>query len=865
MNPELPKLGQKRWARNDIDRFILARLEEREISPSVEASRATLIRRASLDLLGLPPTPEEIEHFVDDPDPHAYNRLIDRLLASPHYGERWGRHWLDVAGFGESQGYERDQIRDNAWRYRDYVIGAFNSDMSYPQFIREQLAGDILDEVTRDSIIATGFLVGAPWDQSGHQQQSEIGRQRVRANELEGVVGLIGQTFLGLTVNCARCHDHKFDPILQKDYYRLQAVFQGVWHGDRSVLTPSEQKVRKARIGIIEEKIQGAVDQLAELEGPVRRRVMAKRGRVIDTAVPQPRSRWTFDIGVKDSLGGQHARLYDGAEVSEGRARFSKADSQIRTGPLLSDIGERTYEAWVTLTKLGTFAQIIALSSPAKLGSHDALMYSGNVSDDNQDGELRGSWKNASDYLFRTQSRWQPYKEVAEVGELIQIVAVFRPDHVIEMYRNGVPFGEPYLPEVEGSAGNLQTFNAGDAFVAFGPGDAEIEEVRLYDRALTAEEIAASYRAGADSIVRKDLLAEMSEVQRERWKTLIAELNQHENELESLPEEPMVYAANSRDPGRAYVLSRGDPAHRLEEILPGGLSAIEAVDGRLGTSDMSDGERRLRFAEWVTHASNPLTARVMANRIWHYHFGRGIVGTPNDFGRNGEPPTHPDLLDLLATQFTKGGRSFKKLHRLIMTSATYRQSSNWRKGAAEVDVENTFLWRYQPRRLEAEVIRDSMLAVSGELNFDAGGPGFRPFDLHISNSHFYDLKDIDTPEYNKRTVYRIAVHSARDALMEAFDCPDPSTKTPHRPVTTTPLQSLGLMNGKFPQRQAARFAARLNEFDDINQQVKQAYLQALGRSPGPKEVDAALTHVDAYGLVSFCWVLLNSSEFIYIN
>ena len=855
--PSLPSVQAENWVRNDIDRFVLARLESADLSPSPRSNRARLIRRAHLDLLGLPPSPEDIEQFIGNPDPKAYEKLVDRLLESPDYGERWGRHWLDIVRFGESQGYERDKIRDHAWRYRDYVINSFNSDKPYTQFAKEQLAGDVLRPATREGVIATGFLVVAPWDEVGHQQQSKIMRQRVRADELEDVVGVVSQTFLGMTVNCARCHDHKFDPIPQKDYYRVQAAFQGAWHGDRSILTPDEQAVRQQKIVAIERRIRDIEEKLVALEAPARRRVLAERGGPSKAGLPKPVSRWTFDLHAKDSTGMLHGRLRDGVEISGGRARFPNEDSQIRTGPLHADLGERTYEAWVAMTDLGTNTKVMALTSPARLGANDSLIYYAD----------KKGWRNKSEYEVRTQLTPMP-DETAKPGELIQIALVYSDDDAIRMYRNGLPYGEPYYPEVKGAAGKLQTFSEGDAFIAFGPGAVEIDEVRLYGRALSAAEIAVSYRAGISSVSLEDLLHAMAPAERSRRDSLVAALATLEAELGAIPPEPLSYAANSRQPGPSHVLLRGDPAHPLDPVKMGVLSAVRTLAYTEDEEDdVPEGLRRLRFAEWVTDPRNPLTARVMVNRVWHYHFGRGIVDTPNDFGFNGGRPSHPELLDWLADRFMAEGWSVKRLHKLIMTSATYRQSSDSRKGAAERDPDNHLLWRFAPRRLEAEAIRDAMLAVSRELNPERGGTGFRPFDLRIFNSHFYDLKDVDEPEYNRRTVYRIVVQSARDPLLEAFDCPDPSAKTPKRASTTTPIQSLGLMNSSFVLRQASRLAERVRSEDrgSLGDRVERAYYLALGRAPSSHELERAVRHSSEHGLESFCWALLNSSEFLYLN
>ncbi len=594
---EPPVVQDRQWVRNPIDAFVLAELERHGLRPAAPAGRAALLRRATYDLHGLPPTPDEIDAFVSDESPAAYEKVIDRLLASPRYGERWGRHWLDVARFAESHGFERDQIRDHAWRYRDYVIRAFNDDKPYPQFVREQLAGDALEPWTADGVIATGFLTAGPWDEVGNTvTASAVLRQRVREDELEEMLAAVGQTFLGLTLNCARCHDHKFDPITQRDYYRVKAVFDGVRFGDRPIVPP-------------------------------------------------------------------------------GQARPNQLATQLEKA------------------------------------------------------------------------------------------------------------------------------------------------------------VSAALKA-------------------------------------ALPPPRLVWAAVPKQPPATRLLQRGDVEKPGEEVRAGppALGRTPPPDFPVPT-DAPEAQRRAVFAEWVVRPDNPLTARVLVNRVWHYHFGRGLVATPNDFGFNGERPTHPRLLDWLAGEFVAQGGSVKKLHRLIMLSATYQQAATFDARAAAVDADNRLLWRFAPRRLEGEAVRDAMLSVSGRLNGAAGGPSFRPFSVKIFNSHFYTLTDEERPEFDRRTVYRINVNSARSPLLESFDCPDPSTKTPRRTVTTTPLQALGLMNNAFVLRSARYFAGRVrNEVgDDAAKQISHAYRLAFGRAPTPGEVERAAPLVRDHGLEHLCWVLLNASEFLYLR
>ena len=856
---ELPDVDDDLWVRRPLDLFVLRELQDQGLAAASEADRVTLIRRATLDLLGLPPTPEEVEAFVGDLSPLAYQRLLDRLLASPHYGERWGRHWLDLARFGESHGYERDMIRDNAWPYRDYVIRSFNRDKAYPRFVREQLAGDVLEPVTRDGIAATGFLVAAPWDDVGQMQQSAIMRARVRADEMEDMVGTVGQTFLALTVNCARCHDHKFDPVSQRDYYRLKACLDGVWPGDRTLLNADEAEARRRRVEPLQVRIRELMSEVAVLHRSARNRILKRQGHVVPTQPLAALARWTFDADTYDQVGGVHGMPDEDAVVEDGSLRFTHERARFTTLTLPQNLEEKTLEVWLRIGDLGRYSFFMALLSegPRPRGVFDGLRY---------DGGSR-TWKSESEYNNRTL-QVEKAREAEGLSESLHLAIVYGPQDQISIYRQGELYTS-YIPKLLGYGAIRQVFRKGTDRVRFGrlEGGGRIDEARLYSRALTAAEIQHSFRTGIHNVTRSEVLQELSVAEQRERDSLLAELERRQADLGSVALIPQVYAVNSQQPELTYILNRGDPAEPAEQVLPGGLSALSslATEFRLGEY-APEAERRLRLAEWILDPRNPLTARVAVNRVWQHHFGRGIVGTPNDFGFNGERPSHPVLLDWLARWFVEHGWSFKALHREVMLASAYRQSSRFRQAPADSDPENRLLWRFSPRRLEAEVIRDALLAVSAELNTEAGGPGFRPFDVRVFNTHFYDLRDLDEPELNRRSVYRTVVRSARDPLLEAFDCPDSAFKAPRRGITTTPLQSLTLMNNSFVLRQADRLAQRIKrEADGQLAQVDQAYRLCLSRPLRSTESSSALSHVQKHGLASLCWVLFNSSEFVYMK
>ena len=592
VKPAIPSANNPGWGCNPIDAFISIKLSAKGLSPSPSADRAILIRRLSFDLLGLPPTPTEVAAFVHDDSADAYEKVVNRYLDSSRYGIRWARHWLDVVRFGESNGFEHDEFRPNAWPYRDWVVDALNGDMGYDEFARLQLAGDLLRPDDPESLAATGFLVAGSYDSVGQTQQSEVMRKVVRQDEMEDIVGTVGQTFLGLTVQCARCHDHKFDPVRQVEYYRLVAALSGVRHGER----PLPQRER------------GLAD--AKLQGP--------------------------DIGLN--------------------------------------------------------------SSPKK-----------------------------------------------------------------------------------------------------------------------------------------------------------------------------VYAVVPRQPEAMYVLAGGDPSRPDVLSVAGGVAALSGVDAEFKlAANANERDRRCKLAGWITDSKNPLFARVIVNRLWHYHFGTGLVETPNDFGFNGGRPSHPELLDWLAAELIEHNWSIKSLHRLIITSATYRQASAFDEKAARLDADNRLLWRRSPLRLEAEAVRDAALSIAGQLNERMGGPGFQEFRLKNApgtTTNNYENADSVGSEFNRRTLYRAWARGGRNKLLDTLDCPDPSTTAPRRAITTTPQQALALMNDSFILRLSKRFAERIKREagSDKEKQIQRAYQLAYSRAASNEEVATVRKLMKGNGLEVLARALLNSNEFLYVD
>ncbi len=867
--PALPPVKRADWVRNPIDAFVLAKLEAKGLQPSAAASPQVLVRRVAFDLTGLPPTPDEVAAFVREfektPDT-AYERLIDRLLASPHYGERWGRHWLDAVRFGESHGFERDQPRDHAWRYRDYVIKSFNEDKPFADFVREQLAGDALKPPTRDGVIATGFLVAGPWDQVGHSAPSRTVRVGAREDEMEEILAAVGQTFLGLTINCARCHDHKFDPIPAQDYYRLKAVFAGVSHGERSIASAVELREREQELA----RYQAVVDELQAKIGAIEKRGRDKVQAKTDGAdLPQPMARWSFDGDARDHVGKLHGTLKGGARVENGRLVLDGKGAYVETPALERDLRAKTLEAWIALGNLQQRGGAVLSVETLNGQVFDAIVFG--------EREPR-KWIMGSNVHARTSDVNGP-AEKATAEELVHIAVAQAADGRVTLFRNGEPHGDSYVPRSLGPG--PVTFKSGTAHVLIGKrhtggGNAflagAIDEARLYDRALTADEVRTSFRAGPARISRQHVLAALSADDRRELTRLETELTKMRAARPAPLTAVLAYAASVQQPGPTHLLKRGDPDLPGEPVTAGPPASVKGPPADFGlAADAPEAERRRHFADWVVHPDNPLSWRVIVNRVWQHHFGEGIVRTPNDFGFNGERPSHPELLDWLAATLRQEGGRIKKLHRAILLSATYRQSSsemrNEKANPQAADADNRLLWRYPLRRLEAEAVRDAMLAFSGQLNLQAGGPSFRPFKIEVFNSTFYRLLDLDTPELNRRSVYRMAINSARDPLLDVLDCPDPSVKTPRRATTTTPMQALALMNNAFAQRQSRAFAERVQKEagENIEAQVAMAYRYAIARAPSKEETAQALLVAKEHGMRPVCWAILNSSEFVFLR
>ena len=720
--PQFPEHQRSHWAfqpvadpdvptssgSHPVDAFVAARLHSEGIRPAAPADRTALIRRATFDLHGLPPTPSEVRAFVEDDSPDAFAKVIDRLLASPRYGERWARHWLDLARYAESEGFKSDETRPNAWRYRDYVIDSLNADKPYNRFVQEQIAGDELWPHDPQARIATGFN-----RHYADESNAAILMQR-RQEVLLDITDTVGSVFLGLTYGCAKCHDHKFDPILQSDYYRLQAFFTNVTTDDEIHLLNEQQRAererRQAKWEEATREIRTQMDDLLE----------SKRTDAFETQVNR--------------------------RSPETQAAFRK------------EAGQRS-------------------------------MY---------------------EKLLFQQHMWQ---------------------------------------------------------------------MRYHNDARLANSL-----KGEDKQLYSDLGAALAE-------------------FDHLKPAPLPVGMGIRELGReapkTHVLSFANYAAPLEEVQPGYLTLLApgpatyapALDGR------SSG-RRTALASWLTSADNPLTARVMVNRLWHYHFGQGIVRTPSDFGLMGERPTHPELLDWMVGEFQRSGWSIKHMHRLIMNSQTYQQASDFRPDASQEDPLNRLLWRFPPQRLEGEVIRDSMLAVSGRLNHQVGGPSVYP-ELPLGAAQPRGGWDVPESrhEQDRRSVYVFVRRNSRYPMLESFDMPDTHESCARRSLTTTAPQALALLNSEHTLGWAQGLAGRILDLAgaDRDRQIQEGFRLAYSREPDGWEKDTVLTFFEkqrgiiaertaaeeplllpdvvpegispqeAAAMVDFCHMLLNSNEFVFRN
>lgn len=823
---------------NPIDLFVRAKLAAGKLSPAPPADRRTLIRRLYFDLHGLPPSPEEIAAFVADSDPQAYGKLVDHLLASPRYGERWARHWLDVVHYGDTHGYDKDQPRPNAWPYRDYVIRALNEDKPYARFIEEQIAGDVLYSESRDGQEAIGMVAAGPWDLIGHLEVPETKTDGKIARHLDRddmVANTIG-TFNSVTIHCAQCHQHKFDPITQEDYYSLQAVFAAIDRDDREYSPdPAVQKQLvdlNLRLGDLQQRRDQLAKQLAKQGGEELAQVdkqIAEVGR-----------------GASSAQGGYHSQIEASPSVTKWVQIDLGSPQEIRNVVL--------HPCYDDFNGIGP-------------GFGFPLRYRIEVADD---PEFRSGVTLVSD---QTASE-VPNPGVAVKNHPTEVKA----QHVRVTATQLAPRANDYIFALA----EVEVLSPGGKNLALGQTVSSLDSIEAPPRWTRTNAVDGLSPARATSdpeplkTERNQLLAAKGLAGlSEELAQVTSDLTETETERKSIQPVAKVYAATthkrSGQPRTIHLLARGNVLTPMQEVSPGTLALLEMLPSRFELpADHSEGDRRVALAKWLSDSNNPLTWRSIVNRVWQYHFGQGIVATPNDFGLNGSLPSHPELLDWLAIWFRDSGGSLKSLHKLILMSATYRQSSASREECLAIDSDNRFLWRQTPRRLEAEAIRDAVLAVSGTLDLTMGGPGWQDFKIeHPEHSPHYEY-ELANPEDRaiwRRSVFRFIVRSQTQPFMTVLDCADPSMRVDRRNQSISALQALALLNNGLMLVQAKEFASRVNREagEDLSAQVTRACQLAVGRDPDVAERDALIALGKSHGLENVCRALFNLNEFVWVD
>jgi len=774
-------------ANNSIDVLIDAKLKDAGLERSARADPVTQLRRLHLILTGLPPTPEDLKRFQNDPAglDAAYLKSVDQLLDSPRYGERWAQHWLDVIRWAETVGFETNLERVNAWPYRDWVIKSLNQDKPYNQFVFEQLAGDT---VGQDA--ALGFLVAGPANLPGQVGRDEEAMRQARQDELDEVIRTVSQGLLGLTIGCARCHNHKFDPILQRDYYAMQAVFAGLSYGERRHRGPENDKW-SAQLPAAQEKLKQLLEARRSLQQT---------------------------LELKPAIASLHTDQF--ATVMAQAVRMTITATQNGNPPSLYE-----FEAWTPAepnqpTRNVALASSGAVPSASSFALANQTRHFDNLVDGTTDRRQAFPWVAAT-----TGSAWIE----------VEFAQPFPIDRVVFDRGNSIPVA--YQLEVRSSKTTAWK---------------KISDAR--------------HRMPREDDVRPAEAIDLAQASPSQIQQIVgnaAAIRSAQATVNRLRAGPQVFAARfSPDPEPTWHLRRGDPMQRIEPVAP----AIPRILGNLKLDlNQPESERRIALAEHLTQQDHPLTARVIVNRVWHHHFGHGLIDTPSDLGVMGSRPTHPKLLDWLATTFVENGWSLKHLHRRIVLSETFRQNNRPNPTALAIDAEARLLWRFPPRRMEAEAIRDTILQTSGKLNLASGGPGFSLFKQRGGLSG-YDSHEVFDETGWRRMIYAHKIRMQSVDIFGAFDCPDAGQMKPKRTQSITPTQALSLFNSPFVNRQSQFFADRINKEADATTEspVQRAFQIALSRQPTPAEQQVMERLVAEQGLAQLCRVLMNTSEFVYI-
>ena len=857
VRPAVPGKG----AGNPIDAFLETKLAEKGLRPAASADASTLVRRMYFDLTGLPPQPAEVAAFVAEStrDPRlALGTLTDRLLASPAFGEKWARHWLDLARYGETHGYDKDKPRLNAWPYRDYVIRGFNDDKPYDRFVQEQIAGDALFPGTRDGVLGLGFLAAGPWDLIAH---SEVGEAKVDGRiakhlDRDEMISAVFNVFTSTTVQCAQCHHHKFDPVKMEDYYRLHAVFAAVDRADRvyAGLPPAQERERNAVL----RRANALKDERDQLDASLKRAVAARTSGL---------DRRIADL--KEKHGSPLLPQY-GWHSAISPAQDAVKWVQVDLGAARSVDQVRLIAAFDTYNDIGA-------------GFGFPLRYRVEAA---EDAEFKTHVRLLRDATGADQPNPKQREIAVDVGrEPVRFIRVTatklaprKTDFIFALGELEAIGGEEQANRARGAAVTaLDSIEAAPRW-----GRANLTD-GVFHRELGEPTALAELRQLEDE--RAAIEAEMRTPETTaRLKSIDEELPKLTKQLAAFPEGQLVYAAatdfsargrfiaTAGKPREIHLLKRGD-IRAPGDVMRPGMPALwpgAAMEYPLPTAD-PERAARAALARAIASRDDPLLWRTMANRLWQWTFGRPLAGTPNDFGHMGLQPTHPELLDWLAAELRDDPRhSLKSIIRLLVTSEAYRRSSAHDVAAVALDADNAFLWRANRRRLTAEEYRDSVLAVSGALRVEErGGPSFQDFVIEKpqNSPHYeYQLHDPADAASHRRSIYRLVVRSQPQPFLTALDCADPSLSVPARDESTTALQALVQWNNRLVEVMSRRLAERLDrEAQSPADKVHLACQLALGRAPQAAERAALLDHLQTHGAASLARVIFNLNAFVYVD
>lgn len=911
VEPVLPKVQQTDWPRNDLDLFVLAKLEQLGLRPVAQAGKAELIRRATFDLIGLPPTLNEVREFVQDESKDAFEKVVDRLLASQHYGERWGRYWLDVARYSEDQAHTFSVTpNSNGYRYRDWVVSAFNSDMSYKQFVKMQIAGDFVDvDPNRpyDHLIALGYFG------LGAQYYKNSDAAKAAADELDDRVDTLTRGFLGLTVSCARCHDHKFDPIPTQDYYSLAGVFNSSkLHNaplckpeDVTAYSAGQQKIKttedavksflasekstaaESRVGEISQTMLAVWNHqiAAENEQPISVSDLAKQSNLSEFLlqrwvgfldpkqkgkVPELDSWFALDRKKSVSLDdvsrvamefqqSVQTLLNDRNDMSTSNLVAVKPDEPLKPGsprfvtPLVTK-NRPTAQIDVDISNATQLFLVVSEGGNGNRCDHSDWLEPRLVG---SSGELKLTdlkWKSVNGFGGAQINRNYEGKRIRVGGKKYSYaIGTHAPSTIV--YE--LPAGYDRFKAIGGldNSGSDQGDCGEQASIQFSVYTEMPVEAPVEGPAFIGEELISKIfgKDGPLSVRDEDLEKILTGEKTEQLARLRAQVEEAKKTAPAMY--PIAHTYTEADVADMKVFVRGNPANQREVAPRRFLTVLAGQDQPL----FRDGSGRRELADAIASDENPLTARVMVNRIWQHHFGRGIVGTPSNFGKQGESPTHPELLDYLSSRFMNSGWSTKSLHRQIMLSSTYQLSTAFHEANANIDGDNRYLWRMSRRRLDVEAWRDALLHVAGNLDPALGGPST-------------NLADTNN---RRRTIYAMVSRHELDSLLRLFDFPDANITSEKRSETTVPQQQLFVLNSPFMLDQAKAFSARVHTEAGSKEEarIQHAFQLAYGRSASDVELKLGLAYLGSESDEQtkltrwelYAQVLLSGNEFMYLD